>query len=64
MVKAPIRTPAVGAAEDRLVSMLPAHSSGYAEGVPSVGMMLALGMELVVTPGLCWWQGRVASADA
>lgn len=31
-----------------------------AVGVPPVGMMLALGMELVVTPGLCWWQWRVA----
>lgn len=30
-----------------------------AVGAPSKGMMLALGMELVVTPGLCWWQGRV-----
>lgn len=29
-------------------------------GAPSTGMMLALGMELAVTPGLCWWQGRVA----
>jgi hypothetical protein len=29
-------------------------------GTPSTGMMLALGMELVMTPGLCWWQGRVA----
>jgi hypothetical protein len=29
-------------------------------GAPPTGMMLALGMELVVTPGLCWWQGRVA----
>lgn len=33
-----------------------------AMGTPSTGMMLALGMELVVTPGLCWWQGRVAGA--
>ncbi|HSP26081.1 MAG TPA: DUF4345 domain-containing protein [Saliniramus sp.] len=32
-------------------------------GAPSTGMMLALGMELVVTPGLCCWQGRVASAS-
>ncbi len=24
-------------------------------------MTLALGMELVVTPLLCWWQGRVAA---
>ena len=32
-------------------------------GAPSTGMMLALGMELVVTPGLCWWQGRVAAAS-
>lgn len=33
-------------------------------GVPSTAMMLALGMELAVTPGLCWWQGRVARAAA
>jgi hypothetical protein len=34
-----------------------------AMGVPSMGMVLALGMELVVTPGLCWWQGRVAGVQ-
>ena len=29
-------------------------------GVPSAGMMFGLVMELVVTPALCLWQGRVA----
>ena len=29
-------------------------------GVPSAGMMFGLVMELVVTPVLCLWQGRVA----
>ena len=29
-------------------------------GWPDTPMSLALGMELVVTPLLCWWQGRVA----
>jgi hypothetical protein len=30
-------------------------------GVPSAPMLAALGMELVVTPLLCLWQGRVAA---
>ena len=29
-------------------------------GVPKTGMLLAIVMELVVTPGLCPWQSRVA----
>ncbi len=29
-------------------------------GAPSAGMQFGLVMELVVTPALCWWQGRVA----
>ena len=29
-------------------------------GAPSVAMLAAMVMELVVTPGLAWWQGRVA----
>lgn len=29
-------------------------------GLPSAAMRLALLMELIVTPALCWWQGRVA----
>ncbi|MFN0218415.1 MAG: DUF4345 domain-containing protein [Hyphomicrobium sp.] len=29
-------------------------------GAPSAGMLFGLGMELVVTPLLCLWQGRVA----
>lgn len=33
---------------------------GLARGVPSGGMLFGLGMELVVTPLLCLWQGRVA----
>jgi len=33
-------------------------------GAPSTGMQLALGMELLVTPGLFWWQGRVARVAA
>ena len=32
----------------------------FVVGVPSAPMTAALGMELVVTPLLCWWQGRVA----
>lgn len=31
-----------------------------AMGVPSTPMAAALGMELLVTPLLCWWQARVA----
>jgi len=31
-----------------------------AMGVPSVPMLAALTMELLVTPGLCLWQGRIA----
>jgi hypothetical protein len=27
---------------------------------PSLPMELAIGMELAVTPALCWWQGRIA----
>lgn len=33
-------------------------------GVPSTGMLLGLAMELVVTPALCLWQGRVARIAA
>lgn len=29
-------------------------------GVPPPSMLFGLAMELVVTPGLCWWQYRVA----
>ncbi|MGI4746733.1 MAG: DUF4345 domain-containing protein [Janthinobacterium lividum] len=29
-------------------------------GVPPPSMLLGLAMELVVTPGLCWWQYRIA----
>jgi hypothetical protein len=32
----------------------------FVTGVASAPMTAALGMELVVTPLLCWWQGRVA----
>jgi hypothetical protein len=38
----------------RLVSLI-------GQGVPSHGMLLGLAMELVVTPALCWWQGRIAT---
>jgi hypothetical protein len=31
------------------------------EGLPPAPMLFGLGMELVVTPLLCWWQGRVAA---
>jgi hypothetical protein len=30
-------------------------------GLPSLAMLGGLGMELIVTPALCLWQGRVAS---
>jgi hypothetical protein len=33
-------------------------------GIPSLFMLLALGMELVVTPVLCLWQTRVANRFA
>lgn len=33
-------------------------------GVPKTGMLLAIGMELIVTPGLCLWQSRVAKLYA
>lgn len=33
-------------------------------GVPKTGMLLAIVMELVVTPGLCLWQSRVAKLYA
>jgi Domain of unknown function (DUF4345) len=33
-------------------------------GIPSLFMLLALGMELVVTPALCLWQTRVANRYA
>lgn len=33
------------------------------DGPPGVGIGLALGMELIVTPGLYLWQTRVASMD-
>jgi hypothetical protein len=33
-------------------------------GVPKTGMLLAIGMELVVTPGLCLWQSRIAKLYA
>lgn len=29
-------------------------------GVPPPSMLFGLAMELVVTPGLCWWQYRIA----
>lgn len=32
-------------------------------GVPSIPMTAALGMELVVTPLLCFWQSRVAASS-
>lgn len=34
--------------------------AALAVGVPPPGSILAIGMELVVTPLLCLWQGRVA----
>ncbi len=34
---------------------------GLRQGVPDLPMVLALGMELVVTPALCWWQWRLAA---
>jgi hypothetical protein len=34
------------------------------QGWPDTPMSLALGMELVVTPLLCWWQGQVAQRAA
>jgi hypothetical protein len=33
-------------------------------GVPSLFMLMALAMELVVTPALCFWQTRVANRAA
>ena len=30
-------------------------------GRPPAPMLFGLGMELVVTPSLCWWQSRVAA---
>jgi Domain of unknown function (DUF4345) len=33
-------------------------------GAPSAGMMFGLVMELVVTPALCVWQGRIARIAA
>ena len=32
-------------------------------GAPSAAMLAALVMELLVTPGLAWWQWRVARQD-
>ena len=37
-----------------------ARAAGFFQAVPSPTMMAALVMEIVVTPGLCLWQGRVA----
>jgi hypothetical protein len=34
------------------------------EGLPPAPMLFGLAMELVVTPLLCWWQGRVAASWA
>ncbi len=34
------------------------------EGLPPEPMLFGLAMELGVTPLLCWWQGRVATAGA
>lgn len=31
-------------------------------GFPEGPMLYALGMELIVTPALCWWQGQVSKA--
>jgi hypothetical protein len=36
----------------------------FEAGIPSTPMTAALGMELVVTPLLCWWQSRVAVSAA
>jgi hypothetical protein len=33
-------------------------------GVPSLFMLMALAMELVVTPALCFWQTRVTNRAA
>ncbi len=33
-------------------------------GVPKTGMLLAIVMELIVTPGLCLWQSRIAKLYA
>jgi hypothetical protein len=42
-----------------------ARALGYLLGdFPSLPMLLALGMELLVTPALCLWQWRVARAFA
>jgi hypothetical protein len=36
----------------------------YITGIPSLFMLMALAMELVVTPALCFWQTRVANRAA
>ncbi|HEX8167489.1 MAG TPA: DUF4345 domain-containing protein [Beijerinckiaceae bacterium] len=33
-------------------------------GIPSLFMLMALAMELIVTPALCFWQTRVANKHA
>jgi hypothetical protein len=35
-----------------------------AVGIPSLKMLSALAMELVVTPLLCWWQSRISKSRA
>ena len=35
-------------------------AGAFVVGIPSTPMRIALGMELVVTPLLCGWQGRMA----
>ena len=35
-------------------------SAAMAVGMPSLPMILAIGMELVITPLLCIWQARIA----
>jgi hypothetical protein len=35
-------------------------TGALAVGIPSTPMRIALGMELVVTPLLCGWQGRMS----
>ena len=34
----------------------------FTTGVPDAPMLFGLGMELVITPALCWWQSRVQAA--
>ena len=33
-------------------------------GIPSIPMLFAISMELIVTPLFCWWQSRIARLQA